>query len=80
MLSSNEDSEIGSEAETQSLSGYEASSDAESLPVDSPGRYVIPALRRPGQPGVLPRRLPLGDQQSSRMTSSSDEGKRNRRP
>ena len=31
VLSSKEDSEIGSEAETQSLSGYAASLDAESL-------------------------------------------------
>ena len=68
-----EDSEIDSEAGTQSLSGYEASSDAESLPVDSPGKYIIPARR--------PRGLPVGDQQQSSTTScSSDETNRPKRP
>ena len=73
VLSSDEDSEIGSEAGTQSLSGYEASSDAESLPVDSPGKYIIPARRQ--------SRLPVGDQQLSSSTScSSEETNRPRRP
>ena len=73
VLSSDEDSEIDSEAGTQSLSGYEASSDAESLPVDSPGKYIIPARR--------PRGLPVGDQQRSSTTScSSEETNTPRRP
>ena len=73
MLSSDEDSEIDSEAGTQSLSGYEASSDTESLPVDSPGKYIIPARR--------PRGLPVDDQHWSSTTScSSDETNRPRRP
>ena len=73
VLSSDEDSEIDSEAGTQSLSGYEASSDAESLPVDSPGKYIIPARR--------PHGLPVGDQQRSRTTSCSpEEPNRLRRP
>ena len=82
VLSSDEDSEICSEAEVHSLSGYEASSDAESLPVDS-RKYIIPARRGPGQPIALPRRLSVGDQTHSRSaltSSSSDEGRRPRRP
>ena len=79
MLSSEEDSELGSEVDTQSLSGYEACSDAESLPSDSSGKYVIPMHRRPGQPGVLSRRLPVVDQQSSTKLDSSYEENRNQR-
>ena len=80
VLSSDEDSEICSEANTHSLSGYEASSDAESLPGDS-RKYIIPTRRGPGQ--SVPRRLSVGDQTHSRSTltsSSSDEGRRPRRP
>ena len=73
VLSSDEDAEIYSEAGTQSLSGYEASSDAESLPVDRPGKYIIPARR--------PRGLPVSDQQRSSTTGcSSDKTNRPRRP
>ena len=82
VLSSDEVSEICSEAEAHSLSGYDASSDAESLPADS-RKYIIPARPGPGQPVALPRRLSVGDQTHSRSTltsSSSDEGRRPRRP
>ena len=82
VLSSDEDSEICSEAEAHSLSGYDASSDAEILPVNS-RKYIFPARRGPGQPVALPRRLSVGDQTHSRSTltsSSSDERRRPRRP
>lgn len=62
--SSREDSEIDSEVDTQSQSEYESSSDAESLPPDRPGKYIIPACRQPGQ-SQAPRRLSMGDQHSS---------------
>ena len=66
VLSSDEDSEIDSEAGTQSLSVNEASS-------DSTGKYIIPTRR--------PRGFPVGDQQRSSTTScSSDETNRPRRP
>ena len=73
VLSADEDSEIDSEAETQCHSGYEATCDVECLPLDSPGKYTIPARR--------PLGMPVGDQQRSSTTScSSDETKRPRKP
>ena len=50
--SSREDFEVDLETDTQSQSGYEASSDADSIPHNSPGKYVIPMRRQPGQPGL----------------------------
>ena len=69
------DSEVDSEVETQSHSGYEASSDADSIPTQSPDRYVIPMLRRKGQPGLLPRRLPLTDQHATSNSTDATNGK-----
>ena len=73
--SSREDSEVDSEIDTQSQSGYEASSDADSIPQNSRGKYVIPMRRQPGQPG-LTRRLSMG----SALQSSSDSDDSKRKP
>ena len=74
VLSSSEDSEVDSEVDTQSQLGYEASSDADSIPTQLPSRYVIPMRRRKGQPG-LPRRLPLTDQHATSDSPDATNGK-----
>ena len=75
ILSSSEDSEVDSEVDTQSQLGYEASSDADSIPTQSPSRYVIPMRRRKGQPGLLPRRLPLADQHATSESPDATNGR-----
>ena len=75
VLSSSEDSEVDSEVDTHSQLGYEASSDADSIPTQSPSRYVIPMRRRKGQPGLLPRRLPLTDQHATSDSPDATNGR-----
>ena len=70
---SNGDPEEDSDVDAHSETGYEASSDAESLSPDSPGKYVL-THRRQGQPGLLPKSR--SEEISSRPEYSLEGGHR----
>ena len=76
LLPSSGDSELDSDIDAQNKSGYEPSSDADSLSSGSSGKYVPPHLRQ-DHPYLLSNSMA---EESSSRSGSSQEGRRKQRP
>ena len=76
LLPSSGDSELDSDIDAQNKSGYEPSSDADSLSSGLSGKYV-PSYLRQGHPYLLSKSVA---EESSSRSGSSQEGRRKQRP